>query len=97
MIGERVGKDMEGSDRGLFQVLSLRLPEGVRKTEVRIVGILVEIRTEDLPNTSHERYRYTNMFGWGNVGAVESRRLRQEHLENTEEIRKFYVQNFDSD
>jgi hypothetical protein len=80
---------MEGRGRVLFQILPPRLPEGVRKSEVRIIGILVEIRTEDLPDTSHERYRCTNMFGWDNVEAIESSRLRQGYLGNKEEIRKF--------
>jgi hypothetical protein len=28
-----------------------------------MTGVLAEIRTEYLPNTSVERYHYTNMFG----------------------------------
>jgi hypothetical protein len=75
---------MEGSDGGLFEVLSRRLPGGVRKTEVRIVCTLVEIRTENLPNTSHKHQHIRS----GTVGPINSRRLSPGHVEDREEIQK---------
>jgi hypothetical protein len=32
-------------------------------TSVRIASVRVDIRTDDLPNTSHERYHYANPSG----------------------------------
>jgi hypothetical protein len=31
--------------------------------KLEIADIQTEVRTERLPNTSHERYRYVKMFG----------------------------------
>jgi hypothetical protein len=41
--------------------------EGLRRTTkaVRLAAVPTEIRTEDLPNTRLELYRYVNLFGVG--------------------------------
>jgi hypothetical protein len=49
-----IGKDMERSGRGLFEVLSRHFPGGTEENNeisVTRAGILAEIWTRDLPNT----------------------------------------------
>jgi hypothetical protein len=52
------GKDLEGSDRSLNEVLSQHLPGGteekLRKTSVSTAGDTAEIRNKHLPYTSPE-------------------------------------------
>jgi hypothetical protein len=53
--------DLEGSGRGLSEVLSQHLPGGTlkktRKASVTTAAILFEIQTEDLQDSSPVRYR----------------------------------------
>jgi hypothetical protein len=51
---------VDGSGRGLIEILRRRLPEELRKAMESLSdnsGIPTEIRTENLPNTSLKRYR----------------------------------------
>jgi hypothetical protein len=54
-----MGKDLPGSGRGLFEVLSLHLLGGNEETHIklRIASVQAGIRTKHLLNTSQERYR----------------------------------------
>jgi hypothetical protein len=49
------GKDVEGSGRGLVEVLSRHLSAGIKeeqgKHQVKVAGVPVEIRIKHLPNT----------------------------------------------
>jgi hypothetical protein len=49
------GKDMEGSGRGLDELLSRHLSAGIKeeqgKHQVKVAGVWVEIRSKNLPNT----------------------------------------------
>jgi hypothetical protein len=67
MTGKKwIRKDFKGDDRDLIEVLSRHLPGGTEEnyeTSVRIASVPAEIRTEHIPNTSLERYRYTNLLG----------------------------------
>jgi hypothetical protein len=58
-----VNNELQSICQGAVLALSNIFLEGLRKTtqNVRIVGILVEIRNEDLQNTSLERYRCSNL------------------------------------
>jgi hypothetical protein len=54
-----------GSGRGLIGVL--HLPDGLKETKkisVKIARVPAEIRTDRLPDTDLEFYRYTNLVGW---------------------------------
>jgi hypothetical protein len=56
--------NLDGSSRGLIQIISRCLPGWAEKNhENSISGIPVEIRTEYLRNMSLERHRYTNLPG----------------------------------
>jgi hypothetical protein len=55
---------MEGTGCGLIEVLFRHLPGGARESSVRTTGVPAEIRTENYPNTSLERYRYTYLLGY---------------------------------
>jgi hypothetical protein len=63
MVGERrIGKNLEGSGRGLIEILSRNLPGQTQESrgkshDSRSPG---EIRIEHLHNTITERSRYTN-------------------------------------
>jgi hypothetical protein len=37
------------------------------ETSFGIVGVPTDIRTENLPSTNLDRYRYVNQFGWDAV------------------------------
>jgi hypothetical protein len=57
------GKDLEGSDSDLIEVLCRYFFRGImeiHKTPVTIAGVAPEYRTKHLPNTSLECWRYTN-------------------------------------
>jgi hypothetical protein len=61
-----IWEDLEGSGRGIIEVLTRHLPGGEEKelrTSVRTAGVPADIRTEHLPNTSLGLYRYTNVLG----------------------------------
>jgi hypothetical protein len=47
---------MEGSGRGLIEVVSSHFPGGTAKK--RITGVPAEIRTENIPNTSVSRAKF---------------------------------------
>jgi hypothetical protein len=56
---------MEGSGRGLIEILSRYLPRGpveCNKMAVMITNVSVTIRNVHLLNTSPERYRHTNLL-----------------------------------
>lgn len=60
------GKDLEGSNPGLIEVLSRHLPgvtEENYEKSVRIATVPAEIWTEHITNTNVERYRYANPLG----------------------------------
>jgi hypothetical protein len=66
-------KDLEGNDRGIFEVLSRHFPGVAEKThEDRIVGVLADMRIEHLPNTNLERYLYGKLLGFTRVKATEA-------------------------
>lgn len=50
-----MGKDMEGSDRGIIESLSQNSAGGIEENAVRIGGIPAKIQTEHLPNTNLDR------------------------------------------
>jgi hypothetical protein len=57
---------LEGSGRGLIEILSLHSPGGSQENDgkpARISGVLTEIQTKYLPNASLERYHYANWLG----------------------------------
>jgi hypothetical protein len=59
-----MGKNLEGG--GLIEDYSENCLVGMRKTtkiSVPTAGVLAEIRTEHLLDTSLERYRYTSLLG----------------------------------
>jgi hypothetical protein len=58
-----VVNDLEGSGRGLTEVLTCRDWNKHLQTSINIASVSVEIRTKHLGNTSVKRYRYTNLFG----------------------------------
>jgi hypothetical protein len=47
----------------------------IRKSSVGIHGVPTENRTENVPNTSQDRYRYTNPFGGPKVNQPFSQSL----------------------
>jgi hypothetical protein len=54
-----MGKNWEGSGRGLIEVLPRDLPGGTKenhKKPVRIAGVPVKIRTKRLPNISLDQW-----------------------------------------
>jgi hypothetical protein len=65
MVGRWIGKDLDGGGSGLIEILQRNLPGGTENNHEnhsqysrRVPG---EIRTEHLPNTSQEPYRYANV------------------------------------
>jgi myo-inositol-1-phosphate synthase len=62
--GLRMVRNLDGSGRGLIEALFRHLPVEKEENEeksVKIVGVLIEIRTQNLPNTSLAD-RYTNLL-----------------------------------
>jgi hypothetical protein len=61
-----MGKDLEGSGRSLIEIPSRDLPGGTEGNyvtiSVKISRLSAKIRSEDLPNTSQELYRYIASF-----------------------------------
>jgi hypothetical protein len=61
-VGQRIGKDLEGSDRGLIEVTCSYFAWGdwgkPRKTSFRVTSVRAKIRSVPLPKRSPERYRY---------------------------------------
>jgi hypothetical protein len=64
MIGEIMNWKRSGSGSGLIKALSAHLPAGNEDNHenLSIAGVLAEIRTKQHPNTSLDRYYYTNLF-----------------------------------
>jgi hypothetical protein len=61
-----MGKDLEKSGQGLIKVLTLNFPRGTEESHdnsVTVAGILAEIRTKRLANTSPEIYYYAILLG----------------------------------
>jgi hypothetical protein len=60
------GKDLEGSNSGLVDLLFRKLlliTEENHEILVRVAGVPTDIRTEHLPNTDLEWHRYDNPLG----------------------------------
>jgi hypothetical protein len=53
---------LEGSGRGLIEVLRVHLQEGTEEN-LGIAGVLEEITAKYLQDTGLERYRYANPLG----------------------------------
>jgi hypothetical protein len=63
MAGRRIIEDLKGSGCGLNEVLSGHLSQGTgwNSENLMIAGDPVEIRSENLPNTSLEFCLYTGL------------------------------------
>lgn len=61
---ERILKEVSWRNRGTLPGFALKDWWRPRPTTVMIADVPVKIRTEYLPNTSPERYCYTNPFGY---------------------------------
>jgi hypothetical protein len=57
------GKDLEGMCSSLIEEISRHLLGRTEKNYEKPQDALTEIRTEHLPNTNQERYRYAIPFG----------------------------------
>jgi hypothetical protein len=87
-MNERSIKDLEGSGRGLFEILwyydgiSMEGSRETTKTSARIASIPTEIWTEHLLNTKLKRYRYANLLAsvqwWDDELSNESERIWKE-------------------
>jgi hypothetical protein len=62
-------KDKKGKNRGLIEVLSEHLVGDIQENHenLRIIGVLAEIRTKQLPNISKERYHLSQFARWMRV------------------------------
>jgi hypothetical protein len=61
----RIGKDLEGSGRSLFDIKSQHLSGGTGesdKTQIRIAGVPTEVRSEHLPNKCKQLYLWSNLI-----------------------------------
>jgi hypothetical protein len=62
---QRIGKDWEGTGRGLIWVLSQNFPGWTQENHetTRTGDMPAEIRTDNPLNTNLERHHYTKLFG----------------------------------
>jgi hypothetical protein len=66
-ISDYIGKDLEGSRRGVNEVLSRYLPRGTEKSpnpSVSIAYVLAGNRIEHRLHSSLELYRYISLIGF---------------------------------
>jgi hypothetical protein len=66
-----IGKDLQGSGRGQFEVLCRHLPGWTEDTHgkppAKIAGVPAKIRTKRFPNISLQRYLSTSLYGGTDV------------------------------